>query len=182
MKKQVSKYCILLLLATMFAAPGIAAYFFFHHPEWLGTSKVNKGTLLSPAVALNSLDGQDKWKIVFLSPDGCKKECLQHLNILARVRLALGRKLYQVDELLVLDEQSASLAEEIKPLLKEQDINVVTLSSAEMAKMNDFPADTRIFIANPENYLILSYKLEGNPDDLYKDLKLLLSTSEHKGT
>lgn len=182
MKKQITKYYVLLLLATMFAAPGITAYLFYQHPEWLGTSKINKGTLLSPPIALNSFDKQSKWKIVFLSPGGCKKDCIQQLNMLARVRLALGRKLYQVDEWLVLDEQSSLVAEELKPLLKEQDINVITIPAAEMAKIKDLPAKATIFIVNPENFLILSYQAGGNPDDVYKDLKLLLSTSEHKST
>ena len=182
MKKQTSKYSVLLLLAIMFAAPGITAYLFYQHPEWLGTSKINKGTLLSPPIALNSFDQQSKWKIVFLSPGGCKKDCIQQLNMLARVRLALGRKLYQVDEWLVLDEHSSLLAEELKPLLKEQDINVITLPAADMAKMSGLPANATIFIANPDNFLILSYQAGGNPDDVYKDLKLLLSTTEHKST
>lgn len=180
MKKQVTKYYVILLLATMFAAPGITAYLFYQHPSWLGTSKINKGTLLTPPIALNSFDEKSKWRIVFLSPDGCKKECLEQLNLLARVRLALGRKLYQVDEWLVLEDQSSLLAEEIKPLLKEQDINVATLSSTEMAKLAALPPEAKVFIANPDNYLILSYKAGGNPDDIYKDLKLLLSTTEHK--
>lgn len=180
MKKHTSKYYVLLLLAIMFAAPGIAAYFFYQHPSWLGASRVNKGTLLTSPVALNSFDETAKWRIVLYSPGQCKKDCLEQLNLLARVRLALGRKLYQVDEWLLLDDQSPSLAEEIRPLLKEQDIHVATLSAEEMAKLSALPAKSRIFIANPEHYLILSYKTGANPDDIYKDLKLLLSTTETK--
>lgn len=37
------------------------------------------------------------------------------------------------------------------------------------------------FLADPNNYLILSYSPQVNPDDVYKDLKLLLNTTENKG-
>ncbi|MBL7480908.1 hypothetical protein [Legionella bononiensis] len=180
MKKHVTKYYVLLLLATMFAAPGVTAYLFYQHPTWLGSSKINKGTLLSPPISLSHFGSKTKWRLLLISPDGCKKDCLEQLNMLARVRLALGRKLYQVDEWLVLDDKSSVLADEIKPLLKDQDINVTTLNTADLAKLSALPADAKVFIANPDNFLILSYQTGGNPDDIYKDLKLLLSTTEQK--
>ncbi|CAM2827645.1 hypothetical protein [Legionella worsleiensis] len=180
MKKHVTKYFVLFLLTVMFAAPGVTAYFFYQHPSWLGSSKVNKGTLLAQPIALSQFEGESKWRLLLISPDGCKKSCLEQLNILARVRLALGRKLYQVDEWLVLDEQSSGAAEALEPLLKEQDIHVTTLPAKDMAKLASLPSDAKVFIANPDNYVILSYKTGQNPDDIYKDLKLLLSTTEQK--
>ena len=180
MKKQVTKYYILLLLASMFAAPGISAYIFYQHPTWLSASKVNKGTLLSPPVALKSFDGHSKWRIVFWSPGACDKVCISQLDLLARVRLALGRKLYMVDLWLVLGDQHSPLSNEIKTLLKEQDFHVAQLSSDELVKLTAMSSDAKIYIANPDNYLVLSYQARVNPDDIYKDLKLLLSTTENK--
>lgn len=180
MKKPVTKYYILLLLALMFAAPGIAAYVFYHHPSWLGVTKVNKGTLLTPAPVLDVFDKEDKWRLVFLSPDACDQLCLHQLDILARVRLALGRKLYQVDEWLLLGDKSSSISEESAAILKKQDVHFAQLSTAQMVILANLPAEANIFIVNPEGYLILSYRAGVNPDDVYKDLKLLLNTTEHK--
>lgn len=180
MKKSVTKYYILLLLALMFAAPGIAAYVFYHHPAWLGVTKVNKGNLLTPALALDVFDKGDKWRLVFLSPNSCEQTCLQQLDILARIRLALGRKLYQVDEWLLLADQTASISEKSVAILKKQDVHFALLTSAQMASLVNLPPEASIFIVNPEGYLILSYRAAVNPDDVYKDLKLLLNTSEHK--
>lgn len=180
MKKQYIKYITLLLLAVIFVAPGIAAYLFYKNPSWLGSSKINKGNLLSPPVALKSLDSNAKWRIIYWTPDGCDKTCLKQLNLLGRVRLAFGRKLYQVDEWLILSNKDSLLAEELKPILKEQDIHVAALSLAEMAKLENLSPHAKIFIENPDNYLILSYQPGGNPDDIYKDLKLLLNTTEIK--
>ncbi|MCL9683284.1 hypothetical protein [Legionella maioricensis] len=180
MKKQVTRYYILLLLATMFAAPGIAAYLFYQHPNWVSSTKTNKGTLLNPAVALDSLNNQSKWQIIFWSPGPCKKTCLKQLDTLARVRLALGRKLYQVDQQLILGDDRSSITEKIKSELKERDFHMGQLSVNDKIKLNAITADTKIFIANPDKFLILSYQSQVNPDDIYKDLKLLLSTTEKK--
>jgi len=180
MKKQVPKYSILLILTIMFAAPGVAAYVFYRHPSWLGSTKVNKGTFINPPIVLNALDDHAKWRIVYWSPGECEKKCLQELDTLARLRLALGRKLYQVDQWLILGEQAQPFSPEVTSLLKEQDFRVVHLSSAELAQVNVLNDKAQIFLANPDNYLILSYQSPVNPDDVYKDLKLLLNTTESK--
>jgi hypothetical protein len=180
MKKHVSKYFILLLLATMFAAPGIAAYIFYQHPTWLSASKVNKGTLLSPPIALNAFDKRSKWRIIYWSPGACETRCLSQLDMLARVRLALGRKLYMVDQWLVLGDRSLPISNDVNALLKERDFHMARLSSDELAKITAVSSDAKIYIANPDNYLVLSYQLQATPEDIYKDLKLLLSTTENK--
>ena len=182
MKKHVNKYYILLLLASMFAAPGIAAYVFYQHPAWLGSAKVNKGTLLNPPVALSSLDNQSKWRIVFWSPALCDEACLKQLDMLARIRLALGRKLYQVDQWLILGDETAPLSDEVKAILKERDFHVTQLPLNEKEKLTTLSPAPKIFIVNPDNYLVLSYQSQVNPDDIYKDLKLLLNTTERKST
>lgn len=180
MKKHLSKYYVLLLLAFMFAAPGIAALIFYQHPAWLGASKVNKGTLINPPLALQSLGGGSKWRIIFWNPGVCDQACLKQVNMLARVRLALGRKLYQVDQLLVLGDNAYPVSDTIKAILKEQDFQTIQLSPDELNKISGTRPEAKIFIANPDNYLILSYQPQVNPDDIYKDLKLLLNTAEHK--
>ncbi|CEG58070.1 hypothetical protein [Legionella fallonii] len=180
MKKQVTKYYTLLLLAIMFAAPGVAAYLFYQHPTWLSSTKVNKGTLLTPPVELGSLNAQAKWQIIFWSPGSCEQDCLTQLNVLARVRLALGRKLYLVDQKLILGDNSASITDKMKKVLREQDFHLTELSKDDRAKLEDLSAESKIFIANPDNFLVMSYRSGVNPDDVYKDIKLLLNTTEKK--
>lgn len=65
MKTQSNKYYVVLLLIVMFAAPGIAAYVFYQHPSWLGSTRVNKGTLLSPPVVLKGLEGEKNGVLYF---------------------------------------------------------------------------------------------------------------------
>ena len=181
MKKQSSKYFVLLMLLVMFMAPGIAAYVFYQHPDWLSAAKVNKGDLLNPPIALNVLQGQDKWRLVFWAPKECDAVCLKQLDTLARIRLALGRKLYKVDQWLVLGNEAQPLSSEATTSLKALDFQVVQLSAKDLLKPETLFAETKIFLADPHNYLILAYAPSGNPDDVYKDLKLLLNTTEQNG-
>lgn len=177
MKKHLSKYLILLLLAVLFAAPGITAYFVYQHPQWLSSSKVNHGTLMTPPVPLSLFDKSTKWRMVYWNHGACAKPCLEQLDKLARIRLALGRKLYLVDQWLIVDNLQ-DLSESVKKFLKERDFHLAQLVTADASKIQSL--NKKIFIANPDNYLVLSYPASVQPDDIYKDLKLLLSTNETK--
>lgn len=175
MNKQKSKWGVLFLLVLVFIAPGIAAYVVFQHPNWLGSTTINKGKLLSPAVALNPLDDSKKWQIIYWSPTGCETGCMQQLDVLARMRLALGRKLYYVDQWLVMGDEVNSLTETAQALLKEQDFHIATLSTIQKEQMSALSTQPKVYLANPDHYLILSYDAQVNPDDIYKDLKHLLN-------
>lgn len=179
--KQTNKYYILLILAMMFAAPGIAAYIFYNHPLWLGTTQNNKGVLLNPPMTLHSLDKQQKWRIVLWSDTPCEEACLAQLDILARVRLALGRKLYQVDQWLLVNDQESTLSAKTQAFLKDHDFRTTLLSTEDKEQFANFSPKTRIFIVNPDNFLVLTYQARVNPNDVYKDLKQLLNTTEKSG-
>ena len=180
MKKKSSKYLTLLLLAIVFAAPGVTAYVFYQHPRWLGSSTVNKGALLNPPLVLKFEDKHPKWRIVYWSPGACDALCLSQLDTLARVRLALGRKLYDVDQWLILGDQAPALDKETETSLKEHDFHLRQLTAKEMNDLATFSTQAKVFLANPDDYLILSYQSQVNPDDVYKDLKLLLNTTQNK--
>ncbi len=180
MKKNTSKYFVLVLLALMFCAPGITAYLFYQHPQWVSTTRVNKGTLVEPAVVLSALEGRKAWRILYWSPNTCGQSCLQQLDLLARVRLALGRKLYQVDQWLVLGKEASVLGNKEQELIKTRDFHMVSAKSSVEQQLATLAQEEKVFIVNPENYIILSYKVGTNPDHIYKDLKLLLSTNEIK--
>jgi hypothetical protein len=180
MKKQITKNYILLLLAIMFAAPGIAAYLLYQHPAWLNPTTLNRGTLLNPPMKLSSLNAHSKWQIIFWSPDICEQNCLKQLDILAIVRLALGRKLYGVEQNLILGDNHSSISNEVKSILKDQDFHLLHLTNDDKVKLGSLSPEAKIFIANPDNFLIMSYQPEVKPDDIYNDIKLLLNTTEKK--
>ncbi len=180
MKRKTNKYYVLLLLVLLFAAPGIAAYIVYQNPSWLSAAKVNKGDLLTPSILCKAFDGEKKWRMVYWTPTTCTTSCMKQLDTLARVRLALGRRLYQVDQWLILGENAAPLSSEAKTTLKELNFKVGYLPEAEIKARGALFSQAKIFLADPDNYLILSYSSPANPDDVYKDLKLLLNTTENK--
>jgi hypothetical protein len=170
-------YLILFLLALVFASPGFFAYLYYQNPEWLGSTTTNKGALLRPPLLLTELGkATTKWRLLYWYPDNCEANCLQTMDKLARVRLALGRRLYQVDEYLVLPRAGQKTLEDIKSRLSENDIKVLALSGLAVNRipvLNDKP---RLFIANPSGYLVLTYEPEADPKDIYHDIKQLLTS------
>lgn len=184
MKTVSRKYLILVLLGLVFAAPGISAYFFYTHPQWLGEATTNKGLFLDPPVLLTSLSHQTvvgpstgpKWQLILWSPAACEKTCLEQLDKLARIRLALGRRLYDVVPNLLLGAKAPPLPESLKKVLQEQDIHVVQLSGDEKAP--GLKDQLEIFIANPDNFLVLAYQPTVQPGDVFHDIKQLLNTTE----
>lgn len=101
------------------------------------------------------------------------------LDQIARIRLALGRKLYQVVQFLVLGSD-VSLNKSTKALLKKEDFHWISLSDEHQQKLTNITSKAAIFLASPDNYLILSYNVDVNPDDVYRDLKLLINSAEQK--
>lgn len=172
-------YLILIPLFLLFVAPGICAYLFYLNPHWLGTATTNKGRLLNPPVVLNALGKKDKpkWRLILWSPHACEERCLQQMDKLARIRLALGRRLYEVEQFVVLNGNQA-LTNDFSTLMKEQDIHLMRLPQNNVKEV--LTGKEEFFIANPDGFLILAYKTDVNPADIYHDLKHLLNTSEKK--
>jgi hypothetical protein len=171
------KLIILLCLAAIFLAPGLAAYIFYHHTQWLSSAKTNKGEIVRPNVELSFLT-QNKWKLILWSPGECDESCRIAMDKLARIRLALGRRLYQVDALLLRKEQTRALSMPFIQQLKDEDIHIRQLSSQEAQVLEPWSTQSKIFIVNPEGYLVLAYALTSEPNDIYQDLKHLLHTKE----
>ena len=122
-----------------------------------------------------------KWQLVLWSPTACEKSCLEQLDKLARIRLALGRRLYEVAPSLLLDAKAPPLAEPWVAALKEQDIQILKLPMRAREQMPVLKNRFEIFIVNPENYIVLAYRTSVNPADIFHDIKQLLTTTEKMG-
>lgn len=168
-------YSILFLLGLLFAAPGISAYFFYMHPNWLGNATTNKGKLLNPPVLLAHTKTSSKWQLVLWSPTACEQSCIAELDKLARIRLALGRHLYKVEPQLLLGVGTPPLSETLAKALHEQDIHTMRLLPGDREKMSVLSDHPEIFIVNPGAYLVLAYQPTVKPEDIFHDLKQLVS-------
>ncbi|WP_065235430.1 hypothetical protein [Legionella brunensis] len=171
---------ILFLLILVFAAPGLVAYLFYTHPQWLGTTTTNRGTLLTPPIQFVKMDKKDKWRLIFWNPGDCGSVCIQQIDKLARIRLALGRHLYEVEEWLIVD-QKTQLPDSLINLLKDQDIQIRRLSNEELNQLKTLKTEPQVFIANPADYLILVYSIDAKSDAIFHDIKHLLSVEKKNG-
>lgn len=141
------------LLGIIFILPGLAALYFYYHPDLLKSS--NQGSFLSKDIYLNL--PHKKWKIVYWSNKAlCQEACRSDLAALHNVHLALGRKYYYVDKWFIHPGSKKSI-----PDWQEKTNIKKTLPAA-------------LYIVTPANKVLLSYPLTAKTK-IYNDLKKLLS-------
>lgn len=166
-------------LLLVFMAPGILAVVFYFNPAWLSGLPTNKGQLMHATKPLNILNNAtDKWHLVVWCPSGCDNDCLKALDEMARVRLALGRRLYDVDLWQLLGEKQVACDKVPADFLKKNAIKSRLLSKAEQAEHVIFQAGAKVFLVDPNQYVVLQYGAENKPADVFQDLKRLLNTRE----
>ena len=175
MQKPKKPVLTLIILAVIFCLPGLVAYWLFMHPEWLLAAKTNKGQLLNPPYALSTKSDNHKWHLYYWHPGKCDAVCTKQLDRLARIRLALGRKLYEVDLQWLRSNDSPEPGTQLQLQLKEQDISTQKLNAKDSKYLFAQAQGSEIFIANPDTFLILAYDKLNKPMDVYDDLKHLLS-------
>jgi hypothetical protein len=178
MKLQHKKIAILISLALLFITPGLAAYVFYQYPQWLSGVRTNKGTLLEPPQRLAVLPKAKKWSLILWNPEDCDHACIQQLDKLARIRLALGRRWYEVRTFLLLGTEAHHPSRQLMHALKIQDIGWLSLTKKETQELHDLTQIPVLWIANPDNEVVLVYSVQAKPDDLFHDLKRLLHTQE----
>ncbi len=174
------RYGVVIILFLMFTAPGLLALYFYLHPQMLGSETINKGRLIQGAVKIPVLKDKTKWALVYWAPKGCRKDCLQQLDKLARVRLALGRRYYDLDEWLLMDKNTDSLSPELAALLQDQNISQKRINTDAGSLHQLLSSKPEVFIVSPNHYFVLSYATNAPPDDIYKDIKHLLNSSESR--
>lgn len=175
MKRIQRRFILLLLLCLMFAAPGLFAYYFYLHPNWLSSNTTNKGTFIRPPILLDDVKAPQKWQLMVWSPITCNETCLAQADKLARIRLALGRRLYDLDISVLVNDNLATMTDATQKLLQEQGIQIIPLSVNDIAKLTHAYNQMSIFIANPTHYLVLHYDINAAPDDIFHDIKKLLT-------
>lgn len=168
-------YVILLLLVFLFSAPGLSAYFLYFHPHWLSGATTNKGQFIRPPLVMNALNADSKWRLILWRPAACDASCMTQLDKLARIRVALGRRLYDVDACLMQGAQVGPVSSAVATLMHAHGMQTFMLSKAESSRLSGLYSQPQLFIANPDRYLVLAYPVSAEPDDLFRDIKQLLT-------
>lgn len=170
---------ILLILAFIFFAPSIAAYLFYQHPNWRAAQTVNKGKLLHPPETLTLFEGE-KWHLFLFSPEVCSQACFKELSQLTQLRLALGRRYYNVDLSLITLDSRSDLNKKTRQLMKKNDVHWIKLNPENQNTPLLLQYGASTFIATPQQRLILQYTSPARLEEVYHDLKHLLITTDGK--
>jgi len=90
---------------------------------------------------------------------------------LAKLRLALGRRLYAVDLVLATQSPRNSVSQTAQNLLEEIDAHWAQLSDKEADILGYQPA---IYLVNPKGYVILAYAKDQPVKDIFQDLQKMV--------
>jgi hypothetical protein len=184
----------LLAMIAIFAAPVIAAWFFYLNPGYLPAGRTNKGELIEPVVPLPpelrlsdprgaafdpaALAG--KWVLVYLTGGECGDACMEHLIAIRQIRLALGESQFSVDRLLIMTDPSArDLAARLAGEL--DGMQVALTDAASGAALTDALGEGalgRIYILDPMGNLMMRYASDAPAKDTLKDMERLSKASK----
>lgn len=164
----------LILLLTIFILPGIGALVLYKHPEWWEVVRTNKGALVNPPVAFVPVGPEDKWHMMYWYPGACDAQCEKQIDRLARLRLALGRHLYQVDLWVLVPDSTYSLDSVMMAKLKDADINLYRVKDKDLKRYPALTAKSEVYLANPDHYMVLTYQVPVKLNHMYHDLKQLI--------
>lgn len=155
----------------------------------------NHGHLVQPPIHL-SLDQargiSGKWLILYALDQPCAQKCIDHVTSLRQIHRASGK--YSGDlAIILLNKPHAETTlqprlESIYPkfilLPDPAGAALTTLDSvnAMVAKMSGDSGAIHTYILDPMSNVILAYSAGSKPNDIYKDLKLLLKWSERGKT
>ena len=183
----------ILLVGTflVFFLPILAAWLLnIFAPDWRPFGTLNHGTLVQPvrqlsAGRLEHVDGSPldsgylagRWTIVHLLDGDCRQSCMQALTRSHQVQQALGDDMQRVQLLLVVQPAVAVAAARMPP--------AVTLATADGDWLEELslaraPAGhtLRIYLVDPQGYLMMRYDQDVDQRGLLADLERLLKISK----
>jgi len=186
----------LIMLGVFFASPLVLSWLVFNYTDYLemrGTS--NRGELILPPKQLGDLELIDplndqrkqslfkKWSLVYVS-SVCDETCMNSVYLIRQIHSRMDKHSIRVQRVLFLtnensDQLKAKLSEfSGQQLINNENINVEEIVN--LFKLNDGDAPlsaNRIYIVDPLGNLMMSYKSDTKPGDIYRDLKKLLRGS-----
>ncbi|MDX1455380.1 MAG: hypothetical protein R3217_08005 [Gammaproteobacteria bacterium] len=170
------------ILAVLFFGPLVTAYVWFFYFTDVTTGTVNKGDLVDPAVQVSSLaeaagapaafNGQ--WAIVHVVRDGCQSDCQQSVFLTRQVWTRLNKDASRVQRYVLL-EGDADM-----PVFEQEhrDLEVMRADAKTINQAFEGIPVGRIYLVDPNGFLMMSYPQPLVPDDLFDDLRRLMKYSK----
>ena len=176
------KQGIFLCLAFLFLSPGLLAVLFYKQPQLLQVGSTERGSFIKPALPVPAwAEEKPLWYVAVWAPQHCDELCKQSLQKVLQVRLALGRRLFEVRELLIIDKEKQSFEASLQHWLQEYRVETLALSEqAALPFLKQKPASPKIYILAPRpqggHQMILTYPWDVESKDLFADIQHLLKT------
>lgn len=177
-----------LLLLAFFITPTLLGYLAYFGGWIDGSNTVNKGALLSPPIAIETLDLhldngelfaqptlQGKWWLLYQVPASCEQACLNSLMQTRQSRLALGKNTERVQRVLIIEANSLSTAPELAEHIKTQHPDALILKPSTAIRSEDSPLEPGlIYIVDPLGNMILTYPGYEDAQEAILKAKLIL--------
>lgn len=182
-----------ILLAVLFLGPLAVAWIMYFDPGgWRPEGAVNHGVLVDPPVPLPNVriaeegpDGSDgdlrgRWTMLYLDGGQCSDRCMQALDLSARTRLALGRRMARIQRVYI--AEGPDIVTELPA--SQADLMIAGASTRDLSELvaalpEDLPRDgSEILLVDPLGNLMMRFPVENDdPKGMLEDIKKLLRLS-----
>lgn len=173
----------ILVVFLLFALPVVVAYL-------LGSGLVdfdpeqtkNHGVFISPPIKPANYSDSDwvkalpgHWTLIYRTPNVCDEACFEWEDKLHRFNLTLAQNADKLELILMARDFDFSRQDPYEHINKiatkgEDALNAVFNDLAEQS----FGAGEGLYVVAPEGYLMMAFTPENEPQDIIKDLKLLV--------
>jgi hypothetical protein len=172
---------VLWLVALVCFGPVIFATLLYYGPwgvDWLPKLAGSRVMLAAPVPLPEEWLGEGgppyRWSLIYARMTACEQQCAQHVERLLQVQLALNRDQDRVQRILLHVGALSPLADRELITRRLDDAAGEGVAAALGAEPM---AAGRVYVADPQGSIILSYPAEVEQKELLRDLKRLLSAS-----
>jgi hypothetical protein len=154
------------LLVVVFVIPIIVSVLLYYYHASFRLKKLNHGTLLSAPIDANylySASKEKKWRVIYVTDQGCDAACQTINHNLHQMQIALNKDSQRVT-IVLLQGQTPSLQK-----LK---------NSLSLQENPQFVVSNKIYLVDPIGNLFMYYPSTANLMDVLKDLKRVLEVSQ----
>ncbi|MDQ5884493.1 MAG: hypothetical protein QG556_833 [Pseudomonadota bacterium] len=173
-KNNLKKYRSVIILVVLFFLPIGSAFYIFSQPMLLRKLSTTNYGQWAPQLdwQLNKPKARP-WQLVLWQNGPCEQQCMQQLDQLARIRLAMGRKVYELSLVLLVPE-GMQLTKQQTDQLKDNNIDYQYLPREKVPTWNKNFQVKPVVLFSPEHLSILMYPKDLEPKKMYHDLQVLI--------
>lgn len=179
------------LLVAIFAAPMIAAWFFYLNPEMLPATRSNRGELVEPPrplpeMTLPTASGQlattdldNHWTMAMVAGAACDAVCEERVHDFRQIRRALAENGERTLRLVLLDPGQRQMALDLEN--RYPGLRVALPDPATRAAWLPEPVRNpgSVFLVDPMGNVMMRYAQDAPPEDILKDLERLFKASKN---